>query len=73
MHNVFSSSIFSFSFSKRASFLAARAVNISRSAALGSEDKLSPERIANMLDKCFLQVMGKNRDLKGLVLKLHNL
>ena len=42
MHNFFSSSILSDNFSKRASFLAAKAVNLSRSTALGREDKLSP-------------------------------
>ena len=44
MHNFFSSSILSDNFSKSASFLAAKAVNLSRSTALGREDKLSPVR-----------------------------
>ena len=43
IHNFFSSTVLSFNFSIRASFLAAKAVNISRSAALGSDDKWSPE------------------------------
>ena len=51
MHNFFSSSILSDNFSKRASFLAAKAVNLSRSTALGREDKLSPVRRKRVFKK----------------------
>ena len=64
MHNFFSSSILSDNFSKRASFLAAKAVNLSRSTALGREDKLSPvggKRVSsNDANLCWFETKSQN-------------